>query len=160
MIKKIWAYDKFRFICVGTFNTLFDLSILNTLVFILHFPVWLANTISVSVSITVSYFLNHYIVFRHKSKPNLNLFSKFFLITGVCVIVLQTVIIYLTKPIYLHLINNILNSNSHSEQIALNLAKLTAVLIGLGWNYFFYSKIVFKNNNDKDNESSTSMRIV
>jgi putative flippase GtrA len=157
MIKKIWEYDKFRFICIGVFNTLFDLSILNTLVYVLHFPVWLANTISVSISISVSYFLNHYIVFRHDTKPNLRLYSKFFLITGICVIALQTIIIYLTKPEYLKFVNNIISTRSYSSQIALNLAKLTAVLIGLGWNYFFYSKIVFKEKVDIDARDSVSV---
>jgi len=158
MIKKIWEYNKFRFFCVGVFNTLLDLSILNTLVFILHFPVWGANFISVSISVSISYFLNHRIVFRHHERPNFLQYVKFMLVTGTSVIVLQTVIIYLTKSLYLSLVNKILGANSHDIQIALNLSKITAVLLGLVWNFLFYSKVVFRNKaSDVDEERSSSM---
>jgi putative flippase GtrA len=158
MLYRLWEHKKFRFLCIGSFNSLCDLTILNSLVFVLHAPVWVANTVSVSFGITLSYFLNHFLVFRHHDRPNFKLFAKFFFITGIGVIALQTLIIYLTRPSYKKLILHTHMSNLiHLEdKISLNLAKLTAILVGLVWNYLFYSKIVFKSSIKKeDAEDST-----
>jgi putative flippase GtrA len=154
MLHKLWEYKKIRFLCVGSFNSLCDISTLNALVFLAHLPVWLANTISVSFGITLSYFLNHHLVFRHHNKPNIRLFLKFFAVTGIGVILLQTIVIYLTRPVFRRLIHD-----SHSlslirveSSISLNLAKVTAILVGLFWNYFFYSRIVFKKMPELESE--------
>jgi putative flippase GtrA len=156
MLKKLWNYKKVRFLCVGCFNTLVDLTTLNTLVFAVHLPIWLSNTISVSFGITLSYFLNHIVVFRHHRGPNFKIFAKFFLATGASVVVLQTVIIYLTKPLYTKLIQH-----SHTvgllhleSKLSLNAAKLTAVLIGMVWNYVLYSRVVFKNKLQDHDEAA------
>jgi putative flippase GtrA len=148
MLKKIWDYKKIRFLCVGSFNSLLDLSILNVLVFGFHFPVWLGNALSVSVSISVSYLLNHFIVFRRKHDPNYRQFIVFFLITGIGIIAIQTTVIYLLTTPYNHLLLNHVNSISKNldKKLSLNMAKITAILVGMTWNYILYSKIVFKKN--------------
>lgn len=139
---------------MGVFNTLLDFTILNILAFALHVPVLLANTISVCVGVTVSYYLNHYFVFRHHKAPSLQSFVKFFVITGLSAILLQNLIITITTPLYLHIISGfagVVNNSvliNYSHQIATNLAKATAVIVGMFWNYFFYSKTVF-NSTDK-----------
>lgn len=145
MLKKLWDYKKIRFLCIGSFNSIVDIAILNTLVFVGHLPVWVVNIFSVSVGITVSYFLNHFLVFRHQHRPNYRLFLRFFAVTGISIIVLQTIIIYLTRPLYSSLALNLhgINASLHAK-ISLNLAKITAILIGMVWNYLLYSKVVFK----------------
>jgi putative flippase GtrA len=154
MLHKLWEYKKLRFICVGSFNSLCDISTLNALVFLVHLPVWLANTISVSFGITLSYFLNHHLVFRHHNRPNIKLFLKFFAVTGFGVILLQTLVIYLTRPVFRRLIHdtNALSLIRVENSISLNLAKITAIFIGLFWNYFFYSRIVFKKMPELESE--------
>jgi len=148
MLKKFWDYKKFRFLCVGSFNSLVDITTLNTLVFAAHMPVWGANIISVSFGITVSYFLNHRLVFRHRHRPNYRQFLKFFLITGIGVIGVQTAIIYLTRPLFNDLVRHVLVNGSLSIQakITLNAAKVTAILVGMVWNYLFYSRVIFKKS--------------
>lgn len=153
MIKKPWNHKKIRFVCAGCINTLIDLSILNTLVFALHFPVWLGNTVSVGVSVTVSYFLNHYIVFRHHEKPNLMNYLKFFLVTGLSVIILQNIVIALTRPWYMHFLNSADISHSLKVKLALNMAKITAVLVGMVWNFILYSRIVFVHKIESGEEA-------
>jgi putative flippase GtrA len=151
MLYKIWEYKKIRFICVGTFNSILDLLILNTLVFGQHFPIWAANTISVSIGITLSYFLNHFIVFKHRHRPTPGLFVKFFLLTGVSSVILQDAVIYLSRPVYQKLIQHVslFSVVRVEDKISLNLAKITAILIGMTWNYLFYSHVVFKQLSDK-----------
>jgi len=151
MLYKIWEYKKIRFLCIGTFNSLLDLSILNTLVFGFRFPIWAANTISVSVGITLSYFLNHFIVFRHAHRPTPGLFVQFFFLTGVSSVILQDAIVYLGKPVYQKLIQHVslFSTVGVEDKISLNLAKITAILAGMTWNYLFYSRVVFKQLSDK-----------
>lgn len=146
MLNTIWENKKVRFLCVGVFNTTVDLSILNLLVFAFNFPVWLANTFSISIAVSISYFLNHHIVFRHHNKRSAKMFVKFFLITGIGIIVIQTVVIELTRAFYLHLVQRhvpSLNSNVDTK-LSLNMAKVTGVIVGMVWNYVLYSKLVFK----------------
>ncbi|HUD10546.1 MAG TPA: GtrA family protein [Candidatus Saccharimonadales bacterium] len=161
MLKKLWNYKKIRYLCVGSFNSLADLTILNTLVFVGHFPVWLANVVSVSVGITLSYFLNHFIVFRHEHSPNPKLFAKFFIATGIGVILIQTIVIYFTRPLYTHLIQHThqLSLIKIESKVSLNLAKVTAILIGMVWNYMFYSRVVFKKS-PVDSEAKDIAKIV
>ena len=146
MLKTLWGHKKVRFLCVGTTNAIVDLTILNVLVFKFDFPWWVANTIAISVAVTMSYFLNHRIVFRHHHNPNLRQYLKFFLITGTGLIVTQTILIYLTKGSYYNLLHNQVPSISSSvdTKLALNMAKITAALVSMVWNYVLYSKVVFK----------------
>lgn len=148
MFKKAWEYKKFRFLCVGTFNTLLDFTILDLLVFGVGLPKWAANIISVSVAASMSYFLNHHLVFRHTQRPDLKGYLKFFIITVIGVAAIQTVIIYATQPIYIDLAKHVsaINKLGHRNQITLNLAKLTAIPFGMVWNYAMYSMFVFKKH--------------
>lgn len=134
---------------MGVFNTALDFLILNFLAFIVHLPVLIANTISVCIGVVVSYYLNHYFVFKHHKPPSFKSFLKFFVVTGISVLIIQTIVIALTIPLYSSVItlmlqkisNNFLSVNQ--RQIAVNLAKITAVCVGMFWNFFFYSKTVF-----------------
>src|SRR5881396_313203 len=94
MLKRLWEVKLTRFLAVGSFNTLFDLAILNTLVFIFKVPVLVANLISASTSMTVSYFLNHHIVFRSREEHSFKKFVHFFTVTGVGILGIQTLVIY------------------------------------------------------------------
>jgi len=148
MLRKLWEHKKVRFACAGTLNAIVDLSILNTLVFKFNFPVWLGNAIAVAVAITLSYFLNHRIVFRHKHNPSARQYLKFFLVTGVGIIITQTLIIYVTRATYDSLLHNHIPglSNSMDDELSLNMAKVSAAIIGIVWNYLFYSRVIFKKS--------------
>lgn len=69
------------------------------------------------------------------------------MVTGISVIALQTLIIYLTRPTYRKLIqhSHVVGFLRFEDKISLNLAKITAIIIGMVWNYLFYSRVVFKN---------------
>jgi len=152
MIQKLWSIKLSRFICVGVFNTALDFTLLNLFVFAFHLPVIVANSFSVCIGVTVSYVLNRRYVFRETGSPSLKSFVKFFLVTGLSVLVIQTLVISIMTPTYTHLLDNVLNSFRnrsllvYEEKLSLNLAKMTAVLVGMIWNYMLYSKIVFKKN--------------
>lgn len=125
---------------------------LNLLVAVLSIPVLLANIVSVCIGITISYFLNHHIVFRHSDQITLKMYLRFFLITGFSVICIQTTVIYLSSPVVTHILSSLAGSlngslgqfiATYQDTLALNISKALAVLAGLIWNYLLYSKVVF-----------------
>lgn len=152
MVTKLFEVRFARFVCVGIFNTTLDFLLLNLLAFVVHIPVLVANVISVCVGVVVSYYLNHTFVFRHHSPPSLQSFVKFFIVTGISVVIIQTVVIAIMTPIYMNLLHNLTGLMSsfgiegHKHQLAVNMAKVTAVLVGMFWNYILYSKTVFREN--------------
>jgi len=142
-----------RFFCIGSFNAALDFTILNVMVSLVKAPTLLANTVSVSISITVSYFLNHRIVFRHRERRNLKNYLHFFAVTGFSALAIQNLVIgaitHLAK-VPATRVAHIASFNLPARTLELNLAKVVAVAIGMVWNYLLYKYVVFKH--DETNE--------
>lgn len=149
MLKKIWDVRVARFATVGVFNTLNDLLLLNIFVFVFGVKLLVANLISATISIIISYFLTHKIVFRSKERHNIRQFLKFFLVTGLSILAVQTLVIYLFQHTFTkHYLENLTNITLTAQQIKflqINVAKLVAVACGMVWNYVLYNYIVFRN---------------
>lgn len=157
LIRNSWQRKIFRFACVGIINTFTDLTILNFLVFIGHLYSLVANLISATISITISYFLNRRLVFKDPNPRNLKQFIHFFLITGLSILAIQSVIIsFFThtvgiKSTFVVTVVRDIGVNSISiKAINLNTAKLIAVLVSMIWNFILYHKIVFKHVSEKN----------
>jgi putative flippase GtrA len=149
-MKKLWEYSGARFIAVGVFNTIVDFSILNILVFSFGFNKILANSISVTVAMTLSYLLNKSVVFKYEKGHQVGKIAKFIVVTAFGLFVLQNGIIYLLVHKFafpgnlaITIIHDIgLTGLSHSF-ISLNIAKALATAVTLIWNYFMYRYVVF-----------------
>jgi putative flippase GtrA len=163
MLQKIWRAKLTRFVMVGIFNTCFDLSIFNSLVFFLKLPPLVANLISASIGISVSYFLNHYFVFRHKHPPSYARFFYFLTITGIGIVAVQSLSIILVTHLLGEKDNFIVSAVQHlnpsmtAKYVNLNFAKLCAVLIAMWWNFCLYHFIVFKKKDGDEITSITSI---
>lgn len=146
--EKIWDKKATRFLVVGTFNTLLDFILLNILFQVVGLPLLLANSISVTVAVTGSYILNHKIVFRQQGGLTLKGYGHFLLITGFSVLVIQNIVIFTAKHLFVvpeDRYIEILNHSVSERVLELNLAKVVAVLIGMVWNFLLYKYVVFKN---------------
>lgn len=131
----------------GCINTALDFLILNVMTLALGLPVLVGNTVSVTFGICVSYALQHFFVFRYPYRISWGKFLEFFLITGFSSLVIQNVIIFLFELLFNTKFGNsllFLPTEAGRHVLALNLAKLTAVLIGLVWNYTMYRLVVFR----------------
>ena len=146
LIKTMWDKRVVRFACIGVINTLTDLAILNTLVFVFGMKLIAANIISASISIILSYFWNHYIVFRKEQPMTLKIFLKFVLVTGVSILVVQSVIIYGVQHVFtLSDISNATGFHHGAAKIVqVNGAKFLAVIVAMCWNFVLYQLVVFK----------------
>jgi len=151
-IRKLWEKRVFRFACVGVINTLTDISILNTLVFAFNLKLLVANSISASISITISYFWNHAIVFQRQHKLSLWLFFKFAVVTGLSIIAVQSVVIYgMEHVLTLHSLMSFDHlSNAKAKFIQVNVSKIVAVLVSMVWNFILYQMVVFKKPEGKE----------
>ncbi len=151
VIKKLWANKVFRFATIGVINSLTDLTILNFLVFAFNLRVLYANLISASISITLSYFWNHYLVFRHKGQVSLKLFLKFFVITGFGILTIQTLVIYgIEHSISIKQIMAVTNLSHHISKVFwVDGAKIVAIIISMVWNFFLYTFAVFKEDKEE-----------
>jgi putative flippase GtrA len=159
MLKKLWEKRLARFMCAGVFNTLFDTSILNVLVFVGHLPLLLANLISASISMTTSYFLNHHLVFRSRQHHSLSQFARFFAVTGIGILGIQSLVIYGVTHFlhYQHMavVDVVAALPFKHLTVAifdLNVAKILAVLTAMIWNFALYRLIIFKKPNTPPDE--------
>jgi putative flippase GtrA len=146
-VRKLLAKQQVRFLIAGCFNTALDFLILNVLTLALGLPVLVANTISVLFGISISYALNHFFVFRYPHRISVRKFLEFFLITGVSSLGIQTLIIWLFELLFATSFGNSLLLVPDEEGrhfIAINVAKFTAVLVGLVWNFTMYRFVVFR----------------
>jgi putative flippase GtrA len=120
---------------------------LNVLTLALGLPVLLANSISVMFGISISYALNHFFVFRYPYKISWKKFLSFFALTGFSSLILQNVIIFLFEMFFDSRFGNsllLLPDAEGRHVLALNIAKLCAVMVGLVWNFLAYRFIVFR----------------
>jgi len=123
--------DKLRFGLVGATNTLIDFSIL-FLLFSYGLSPLLSNLISTSCALSFSFFANKKYTFRDHNPNQTRQIFIFLVITLIGLWIIQPVIIW---SIQLLLGNNYLS---------LLVAKLTATIASLVWNYLMYRKYVFK----------------
>lgn len=148
-LKKLWERKVVRFLVIGCFNTTLDTSLLLIIVKISGWPAFLANSLSAAIAISVSYFLNHRIVFRYTSSYSFKKYVRFLLGTGLGVILIQDIVIYLVTDKFWIISKTkrfmFLQHDFYDKTAELLAAKLFAVICGLAWNYVLYKYIIFRD---------------
>ncbi len=153
MVKRLWSQKLVRFFVAGCFNTLFDITLLLVFYKVIGLPELVANTMSISMAITVSYFLNHRIVFRYQKNYSFKNYLKFFAITGFSTIVIQDAVIYVS----VHKLwvvgkgtTRLIGLEVSLKTLELLGAKIVGVLIGMVWNFLLYKYLVFRHTKKTD----------
>ncbi|WP_166879415.1 GtrA family protein [Salinibacterium sp. ZJ450] len=150
-MKRILQNQQVRFLLAGSFNTALDFLLLNVLTLAFGVAPLVANTVSVSLGIVISYALNHFFVFRYPYRISIGKFLEFFLVTGFSSLVLQNTIIFLFELLFDTSFGNsllFLPTAEGDQVLALNIAKFSAVLVGLVWNFTMYKFVVFRKRNE------------
>lgn len=148
-MRVLLAKQQVRFLIAGCFNTALDFLLLNVLTLAFELPTLVANTISVTFGIGISYALNHFFVFRYPHRISVVKFLQFFAITGFSSLILQNVIIYLFELLFDTRFGNsllFLSDPNGQHVLAINIAKASAVLVGLVWNFTMYRFVVFRQS--------------
>ena len=148
-MRRLLRYEKVRFLIAGGLNTGLDFLLLNFLVFFLGALPLLANGISVSIGITISYLLNHYFVFKSTDPVSMRKYLAFFAATGFSSLIIQSVIIFGFGMFFQTDISRslfIIRDIAANEFIELNFAKAVAVGVGMVWNFLIYKYFIFKSS--------------
>lgn len=132
--------EKVRFIIVGGVNTAIDFGVLFFLN-ALGVDKIIANYFSTSVALIFSFFANKSFTFKNQSGDAKKQFIVFLAVTLVGLWVIQPLIIWIST--------NTLQPYISNEAINLFIAKLIATVASLIWNYLLYSRLVFKQTEEK-----------
>jgi putative flippase GtrA len=134
--------QKIRFGAVGILNTAVDFGIYTVLTYAFGYPIFGANLISTSAANTTSYFFNRSFTFSSKNERKLHEFIRFWIVTLIGLWILQPIIIFTAKYALtaLHLPSFWL----------IIIPKAIAILVGLIWNYIWYSRFVFAHEKRKE----------
>jgi putative flippase GtrA len=133
-----------RFVAVGVANTLVDVAVFSTLR-MAGMNLLFANTISTSLALATSLLLNSKYTFK---QHDLSIKKIVIYVTSTLVGVwaLQPVIIYSLEQLQKQVDFTVIASfviNDESLRIFI-ITKLIAIGFTLFWNYFWYSRVVFK----------------
>ncbi|MFZ2544690.1 MAG: GtrA family protein [Candidatus Saccharimonadales bacterium] len=139
---RITSNEKIRFVLVGIVNTVVDFGVLLILTSLFGVPKVVANIASTTCALIVSYLLNKKAVFNNTDPNNLRQFLLFLAVTLSSIWILQNIIIIVVSGWL----------TSLPEIIALIVAKLIATVASLVWNYVWYSKVIFRRDNNEKNQ--------
>lgn len=127
-----------RYVVVGVFTSLLDLSIFSALAVLLHVAPTLANVVSTVITICVSYLINSSFVFqaRKLSWASFFSFAGLTLFTG---LVIQSLVIWAVSSIAFSL------AGQSMRHVILPGSKVAAMAIGAVCNYLGY-RFIFKKS--------------
>ncbi|HZM63600.1 MAG TPA: GtrA family protein [Candidatus Saccharimonadales bacterium] len=146
--KRLSQNTKVRFAAVGVFNTLFDFGIFNFLLLVFSVAAVPANIVSATSAMIVSYMLNKKVVFRHEGAHTAQRIVLFFAVTIVGIWVIQNLIMVGALGILKEMFDPA--PDSFLLWFLQNFAKGVGVIGSLAWNYFGYSRLVFRSPNPKE----------
>lgn len=132
--------EKIRYLLVGGFNTALDFVLLFVFVF-LGIDKIPANYLSTGIAMLVSFFANKSFTFKDTSEKKKRQFALFIIVTVIGMWTIQPLIILAVTHLLAPYITN--------SAISLFIAKVLATGVTLVWNYFLYSRIVFKKSHRK-----------
>lgn len=136
------ARQVIKFVLVGGVNTSIDFLILNILIYLTGITagaeLFVLNSISFSIAVVNSYFMNKYWTFQDKTSTQQESFkfSQFFAVSIVGIIINGLVLTGITtsiSPLF-----------GLSAVLWANFAKLAATIFSLIWNFIGYKFFVFK----------------
>lgn len=120
-----------RYVLVGGLNTLLDVGLFTLLATVVHLYPLLANVISTSITMCVSYVLNRMFVFRSDRSPARTL-PQFVVVTLFSALVVQSAVIW----VIIHLGSHLLPQVPYNALAPA--AKICATVVGMISNYLGY----------------------
>lgn len=132
-MRKLLSAQQLRFGLVGIGNTLVDL-VGYTVLFALGTPLAIANLVSTTMGMALSFTLNRSFTFRASGGGAARQIVLFVLVTGVGLWVIQPLVILLTRDWFAGL----------PQALAIAAPKFAGICVALVWNYVLYSKLVFR----------------
>ncbi len=126
------AHEMAKFGIVGAFNTVLDFGLFNLLYVGLGWTALGANTASVAVAATSSFFMNRHWTFRHRARTDLRReYLVFFLLNGVGLLIATGCILFVERVL------------DQTGPLWLNIAKVAGLVLGMIFRFTTYKRFVF-----------------
>jgi putative flippase GtrA len=126
------VHELAKFGIVGAFNTALDFGIFNLLYVGLGWPALGANSASVAVAATSSFFMNRHWTFRHRANTGLRReYTLFFLLNGVGLLIANACILFVEQVL------------DQTGPLWLNIAKVAGLILGMVFRFTTYRRWVF-----------------
>lgn len=120
-----------RYLLVGVFNTLLDLGLFSVFVVVVGIHPLVANILSTSITLCVSYLLNRVFVFRTARSVQRTV-VQFVAVTLISGLVVQSAVIWTVMRLGALIVPDL------SHDVLAPLAKICAMGVGMGSNYLGY----------------------
>lgn len=127
--------EKFRYLLVGGGNTILDFLLLFLFVN-LGLNKIPANYLSTGITMVISFFVNKSFTFKDDDASSKRKFALFIIVTVTGMWAIQ--------PLLIWGVTHVIDPYIASANVQLFIAKLIATGGSLVWNYYFYSRVVFK----------------
>lgn len=127
--------EKFRYLLVGGGNTILDFLLLFLFVN-LGLNKIPANYVSTGITMIISFFVNKSFTFKDNDASSKRKFALFIIVTVTGMLAIQ--------PLLIWGVTTVIDPYITSANLQLFIAKLIATGGSLVWNYYFYSRVVFK----------------
>jgi putative flippase GtrA len=126
------VHEMAKFGIVGAFNTALDFGIFNLLYLGLGWPALGANSASVAIAATSSFFMNRHWTFRHRAHTGLRReYVLFFLLNGVGLLIANACILVVERGL------------GQTGPLWLNIAKVAGLVLGMVFRFTTYKRFVF-----------------
>lgn len=129
--------QKLHYGLIGFLNTVLDFALLFVFEIVVGLPLVIANTLSTSAAFASSFTLNKKLAFKTSGTNVKREIALFISLTLFGLWVIQNIIIMIVRPL--------LPADILQPEGTLLLAKLIATGFTLVWNYYMYSRVVFKH---------------
>jgi putative flippase GtrA len=137
---------------IGVFNTLFDFA-LYIVIYDATNSIVVANLAATSAALVGSYILNSRITFKAK-RWTMKSLALFVGVTLLGLWIFQTGIIYALTPVINHIPEHVWRHLGDREHVAKTISpKIVAVAITFIWNFLWYSKVIFKKDENRTEEA-------
>jgi putative flippase GtrA len=126
------VHELAKFGIVGAFNTALDFGIFNLLNLALGWPALAANSTSVALAATSSFFMNRHWTFRHRARTGLRReYAVFFVLNGVGLLIANACILVVEQGL------------DKTGPLWLNVAKVAGLILGMIFRFTTYRRFVF-----------------
>jgi putative flippase GtrA len=126
------VHEMAKFGIVGAFNTGLDFAVFNLLYLGVGWPAMGANSTSVAIAATSSFFMNRHWTFRHRARTGLRReYTLFFLLNGVGLLIANACILVVEQGL------------GKTGPLWLNIAKVAGLVLGMVFRFTTYKRFVF-----------------
>jgi len=146
ILRRTLSSKKIRFMMAGGLNTVVDFASFNLLIFVFGAGFWMANILSTSIAMILSFILNKQAIFKDGTGFKPAQLAAFIAVTATGLWGMQTVavvgIIHILQPVA-HLMLDHTPYASAVHWLVPNVSKALAIVLSAVWNYLWYDRVIF-----------------